>query len=144
METKSEKQKCMESIPGEWKKLSFTGTMEFQNILRILNRYYDAFTATKEKSATQKFREEISYLPESRLEIYTKRFGKYEYLIYCEVIEDGARSRSDTWIHIDGIAEERDMLHEKTIQSHPVYNIVCMRDIFDGHTESVGEKNMVV
>lgn len=144
MNAKSEKQVCMESIPGEWKILTREGTLEFQNILRILNRYYDAFNASKEKSATQKFREDVSLLPDSKVEIYTKKFGKYEYLMYCEVVEDGERSRSDTWIHIDGIAEERDVLHEKTIESHPVYNIVCMRDIFEKHTDSVGDKIMVV
>lgn len=144
MNGKSEKQKSMDSIPGEWKKISPSGILEFQNILRILNRYYDAFSQDKNKSDTQKFREEISYLPGINLECYVKKFGKYEYLVYCEIRENLERVKSDTWIHIDGIAEERDLLKEKDIINHPVNNIYCMKDIYENCTEDVKDREMVV
>jgi hypothetical protein len=130
MNEKSNKQKSMEAIPGEWKKLNSKGILEFQNITRILNRYYTAFTAEEKKTNTQKFREEISYSNPDNLEIFAKKFGVYEYLIYCEIQENNEKIKSDTWIHIDGIAEERDVFMKKEILSHPVYNIVCMLDIF--------------
>ena len=130
MKEKSQKQKSMEAIPGEWKKLNSNGIIEFQNIIRILNRYYTAFSSEDKKTNTQKFREEISYTNPEKLEIYAKKFGNYEYLIYGEIQENNEKLKSDTWIHIDGIAEERDTFMNKEILSHPVFNIVCMSDIY--------------
>lgn len=144
MNGKSEKQKSMDSIPGIWKKITPNGLLEFQNILRILNRYYDAFSQDKIKTETQKFREEISILSIERLDLYVKKFGKYEYLIYCEVRENLERLKSDTWIHIDGIAEERDVFIEKDNSTHPVFNIFCMKDIYETCTEETNEVTMVV
>jgi hypothetical protein len=58
MNEKSNKQKSMEAIPGEWKKLNSKGILEFQNITRILNRYYTAFTETL-KNLEKKFLTQI-------------------------------------------------------------------------------------
>jgi len=144
MNEKSNKQKSMEAIPGEWKKLNSKGIIEFQNITRILNRYYTAFTTEEKKTNTQKFREEISYANPDNLEIFAKKFGVYEYLIYCEILENKEKVKSDTWIHIDGIAEERDVFMKKEILSHPVYNIVCMLDIFNECETLSDLKEMIV
>ena len=144
MKPKSEKQKSMEAIPGEWNKLDENGVLEFQNILRILNRYYEAFSSEKNKTDTQKFREEVSYIQTSKLEFYVKKFGNYEYLVYCEILENGEKVRSDTWIHIDGIGEEQDLFLRKDMLKHPVHNIICMRDLYKDSKALTEEKEMVI
>ncbi len=144
MKPKSEKQKSMEAIPGEWKKLDENGVLEFQNILRILNRYYEAFSSEKTKTDTQRFREEVSYIQTSQLEFYVKKFGNYEYLVYCEIMDKGEKVRSDTWIHIDGIGEEQDLFLRKDMLKHPVHNIICMRDLYKNSISLTEEKEMVL
>jgi hypothetical protein len=144
MKPKSNKQISMEAIPGEWKRLDENGVLEFQNILRILNRYYDAFSSDKDKTETQKFREEASLIQPEKLEFFVKKFGNYEYLIYSEIKENGEKVRSDTWIHIDGIGEERDLFTSKDILTHPVHNILCMRDLYKDSKALTEEREMIL
>jgi|JI10StandDraft_1071094.scaffolds.fasta_scaffold245774_1 hypothetical protein len=35
----------------------------------------------------------------------------------------------DSWIHVDGISQERILMKEKGILKHPVFNIISLQDI---------------
>ena len=75
---------------------------------------------------------------------FVKKFGNYEYLIYSEIKENGEKVRSDTWIHIDGIGEERDLFTSKDILTHPVHNILCMRDLYKDSKALTEEREMIL
>lgn len=120
----NEKIKAMDGIEGDWKEISkVEDVKKFQNILGVLNRYYTQFS---EKSSTQIFRELIASSSPEAVKLSLKKFGEYEYLIKAEVGD-----KSESWIHIDGIAEERKTHASNNNLYHPVFEITCLTDIFN-------------
>lgn len=109
-------------------------TNQIKNLLRIvqvLNRYYNA-TNYSEKSKSQLFREKLLILPvEDIKEIKVKQLGTYEYVINA-TLSDGD---TESWVHIDGIAEEREHLKSRNISEHPVFQITCLEDIVNNRIE---------
>ena len=107
-----------------WKKVGSKQVEDFQNILKVLVRFYDTVLSEREeKNQSHEFRKKLSEMTDTKkVEIYLRKFGKYEYLIYADV-----NGEADSWIHVDGIAEEREQLKGK---DHPVHAIVCMSDIY--------------
>jgi hypothetical protein len=99
--------------------------VELQKIIRVLNRYYNSFN--KEKSVSQSFRELVEQSKPENLKVEVRKFGNYEYLISAEIVNRG----KDSWIHMDGISEERKTFIAKGITEHPVFKIVCLEDIFN-------------
>jgi hypothetical protein len=118
----NEMQQAMDATDGEWKNVSEEGVKEFQKILDVLNRYYSQLG---KKSETQSYREMVANASPDEVKLSLKKFGEFEYLIKCEVGE-----KSDSWIHIDGIAEERKEMASRNNWDHPVFNIVCLSDIY--------------
>ena len=120
----SEKLKAMDEIAGEWKIVSeATQIKAFQRILGVLNRYYSDFG---KKSESLTFRELVEKSNTDDVEIQIKKFGGYEYLIKATV-----GTLSDSWIHLDGIGEEREIHTSTNNLGHPVFSIVCLGDIYN-------------
>jgi hypothetical protein len=107
---------------------------EFIDMLSILNRYY-RLRSDGEVSESQKFRDEVLSKKKSEFRVFLKRFGEYEFLIYLE-IKDKKSKRGDSWIHIDGIKQERDFLIAKgnCDSNHPVFNIICLSDLYESNS----------
>ena len=120
----SEKQQAMDSLEGEWVDLHEESVSEFQKIVNVLNRYYDSFVNKGKISDVQNFRKFICTLKPSDLKVQVKKFGEFQFLIKAESGE-----RSDSWIHIDGIAEERKTLQDSN-PDHPVFGITCLSDLY--------------
>lgn len=120
----NEKQQAMDSLEGNWVDLTEESVSEFQKIVNVLNRYYEAFAKKDEISDTQKFRKFICTVPSTDLKVQVKKFGEFEFLIKAESGE-----RSDSWIHVDGIAEERKGLQNSN-PNHPVFGITCLSDLY--------------
>jgi hypothetical protein len=120
--------KTLESLnleTGMTKEFSEVQIIELQKIIKVLNRYYNSFN--KEKTVSQSFRELVEETQPENLKISVRKFGSYEYLISAEILHRG----NDSWIHMDGISEERKIMLEKGITNHPVFSIVSLGDIFD-------------
>lgn len=101
---------------------------DFKQILRILNHFYSGI---REKiSETEMFREEIIHTKEENLEIFLKKFGDYEYLVAVKIQEE-ENSRMDSWIHIDGVLQEREFMKEIGNLNHPVFSIPCISDLYN-------------
>lgn len=123
IELSKEKEESVNSIPVEsFKEFNVVQIKKFQEILRILNQYYNTFN--KEKSATQMNREKVEKENPENVILKVRKFGSYEYLIDAE-IKGVVR---DTWIHFDGIAEERKLVKNPT---HPIFKIECLEDIYN-------------
>lgn len=107
-----------------WKKVGSKQVEDFQKMLKVLVRFYDAVLSEREeKNESHEFRKALSEMTDTKkVEIYLRKFGKYEYLVYADV-----NGETESWIHVDGIAEEREQLKGK---DHPVHTIVCMSDIY--------------
>jgi hypothetical protein len=110
---------------GMTKEFNQVQIIELQKIVKALNRYYNSFN--KEKSVSQSFRELVEQSQPENLKIEVRKFGSYEYLINAEILHRG----KDSWIHMDGISQERDELRKREILNHPVFKIVSLGDIFD-------------
>jgi hypothetical protein len=128
------KKKKKEFQKTNWKKLQEKSIPEFQNILSILNRYYNQLDSSRNKTESFIFREDVSKESIENLEIYLKKFGEYEFLILAK-INNFDRNRSDSWIHIDGISEERNSHTKANNSNHPVFQIVCLQDLYEEAVE---------
>lgn len=130
-----------------WRKIANVkenGKCAFMDMLQVLNRFYEATQVTEDDS--MRFRKDLvagSIIEASgrkpkryndlflaATSIYIRKFGAYEYLVYVAVDSEG-NHRSDSWIHIDGIAEEREQLTKKGVTDHPVFTITCMSDLYE-------------
>jgi hypothetical protein len=105
----------------EWVKLNPKKLGQFKEILGVLARYYGVFSP--EKSKCQLFREKFSTAKGGQ--VYLRKFGGYEYLVFAKLGEE-----QETWVHVDGIAEERQTLEARGITDHPVFKITCMVDLY--------------
>ncbi|WP_061236579.1 LIC_13246 family protein [Leptospira santarosai] len=85
---------------GVWKEIDSIGKTKFNEILRVLNNFYDSMV--KNKTRDFKF-----LLPQvQNTKIYLQKLDDYSYLIFAEIIESESTMR-ENWIHIDGIKEEQ-------------------------------------
>lgn len=102
---------------------------KFIEIVRILNRYYDlrpnvvltpamAFRKALESMPMEDFKIEV-------IKLRKKKGGQYQYQINAIVGE-----QKESWIHIDGIKEQRDQLEKAGIVAHPVFDITCLTDLY--------------
>lgn len=106
------------------KPLSETQVIEFQKIVKTLNKYYSTF-GSDSKSKSVLFREKIVEVPASKLTISLSQNDTYTYTVHATYLHETYQ-----WIHIDGIQEERDELQEKRITTHPVFQITCLTDLY--------------
>ncbi|MCG6144539.1 LIC_13246 family protein [Leptospira bandrabouensis] len=107
-----------------WREL-VTKKDEFLHILRILNHYYEMRGETKSKQFA--FRRHLADSPPESVQIFFSRLGPYEYQVACRILPE---EQTETWIHIDGIAEERERLKQIGNTEHPVFSLVCLGDLF--------------
>lgn len=107
-----------------WREL-VTKKEEFLHILRILNHYYEMRGETKSKQYA--FRRHLADSSPESVQIFFSRLGPFEYQVACRVLPE---DQVETWIHIDGIAEERERLKQIGNTEHPVFSLVCLGDLF--------------
>ncbi|TGK18080.1 hypothetical protein EHO61_11545 [Leptospira fluminis] len=113
---------------SEWRKLN-KDTLGFFRIVRTLNRYYDSIRQPENIDPTSFRKRLVDTVPE-KTEIFFKKFGSYEYLVFARIFSRG-KSESDSWIHIDGIRQEQDDMRERAVPDHPVFSIRCLSDIYE-------------
>jgi hypothetical protein len=111
-----------------WKELK-TQKEEFQKIVSILNRFYSQNPNFEEKTSSQKFREELAVANQENVRIFIQKFGKYEFLIAAEIQKE-EKLEKDTWIHIDGIQQEREEFRKSGTSDHPVFKLTCLTDLY--------------
>lgn len=107
-----------------WREL-ITKKEEFLHILRILNHYYEMRGETKSKQFG--FRQKLADSDPKHVQIFFAKLGTYEYQVSCRILPS---DDLETWIHIDGIAEERERLTQIGNTDHPVFSLVCLGDLF--------------
>lgn len=112
---------------------------EFLDIIRILNRYYSMHPPTHHPSDAYLFREKMIQCSRDMLRIYLKNFGEYEFLVTVKIIDDN-REQMESWIHVDGIMQERDQLLQEGKSKHPVHNIICITDLFQKSCRKLEEE----
>ncbi|MBK8397138.1 MAG: hypothetical protein IPL26_18130 [Leptospiraceae bacterium] len=138
--TKEKETKPKDSKPNKkngWYEL-VSEKAEFQNIVRILNRYYNLNPQTNHPTPAYVFREEIVLAKLESIRIFLKKFGSFEFLVVVELSSEKG-NRMDSWIHIDGVSQERVIMTEKGNLQHPVFSITCLEDLYKSHTKPVGK-----
>ncbi|PJZ69911.1 hypothetical protein CH373_13320 [Leptospira perolatii] len=134
------KEKEEKSETYSWKKL-IKDQKDFFRIVGILNRYYDYLRGSLEESNSQKFRKRLLETRVEDTEIYFKRFGVYEYVVFAKIrTEQG--SETDSWIHLDGILQERTNFLERWIQDHPIFGIKCISDIYEESCSMISKEEV--
>ncbi|MDF3820435.1 hypothetical protein P3G55_11015 [Leptospira sp. 96542] len=120
----------METTNSQWRELKVRKE-EFLHILRILNHYYEMRGETR--SPQFQFRCQLVGSATDQVRIFFSRLGDYEFQVACSLGQEGP---FETWIHIDGIAEERSKLKGIGQSDHPVFQLVCLSDLFIDAEES--------
>lgn len=105
-----------------------TGISDFQRILQILNRFYRMTHSDGNENSSRTFREEFANAHPENIELFVRQKSRYEYLIFAR-LQDSRGDRTESWVHLDGIQEERDAFLEQGIRNHPVFWIQCLSDI---------------
>ncbi|PJZ44018.1 LIC_13246 family protein [Leptospira brenneri] len=114
----------MKETDQPWREL-VTKKEEFLHILRILNHYYEMRGETKSKQFV--FRRRLADSSPDLVQIFFSKLGTFEYQVACRLLPE---EHIETWIHIDGIAEERERLKQIGNTEHPVFSLVCLGDLF--------------
>ncbi|MCW7479562.1 LIC_13246 family protein [Leptospira kanakyensis] len=114
----------MKETEVQWREL-VTKKEEFLHILRILNHYYEMRGETKSKQFA--FRRTLADSPTDGVQIFFSQIGPFEYQVACRILPE---EHLETWIHIDGIAEERERLKQIGNTEHPVFSLVCLGDLY--------------
>lgn len=128
---------------NQWKEIKPEMKMEFLRIVKILNRYYESQSMGNTRDRSNHFRKSLESKDPGHVSVYLKKFGNYEFLVCAEILEKNPTSAiQETWIHIDGIQEERDSLEKQGIKSHPIYEIVGLNDIYQNGTKATKRKNL--
>ncbi|WP_061298463.1 LIC_13246 family protein [Leptospira borgpetersenii] len=113
----------------DWKELDAQGVKKFKEILGIIDRFRSISIKTKNtKDSPWKFKQDLLKSENIRVFVLPTIDG-HVFLIRCEIYGKG-KTRSDEWIHVDGIQEARDVFREAGILSHPVFEIVCLSDLY--------------
>ncbi|MCE9499807.1 MAG: hypothetical protein K8R21_04820 [Leptospira sp.] len=121
-----------------WKEL-VSRKEDFLNIIKVLNRYYDAHPPKNYPTESHKFRENLLKSDVNSFRIFLKQFGEFEFMVSGQ-INSRSGKQFDSWIHVDGISHERKTMQEKGIMNHPVFEIVCLTDLFMGSSSEIKEK----
>jgi hypothetical protein len=106
------------------------GKEDFLHIVKVLNNYYNMYQPKNHPSESHQFRENLTRTPLSKLRVFLKKFGDYEFLVSAEIIEK-ENKRKDSWIHVDGIKQERNDMEKKGNYDHPVFGMVCLTDLYE-------------
>jgi hypothetical protein len=102
--------------------LDAKGLKSYLSILEKMNRYADAVG-----NDTPSIRKRI--LTEPAEIIVSSTPDKHSYVMEARLIETG---EVDYWIHVDGIAEERERFRKSgTDLHHPVFELECLEDILE-------------
>ncbi|MCZ8239180.1 MAG: hypothetical protein O9346_14460 [Leptospiraceae bacterium] len=125
----------------KWKEL-VERKSDFQHILRVLNRYYENRESSAQLGQSHFFRKRLTEESENNFKIFIKKFGNYEYLIHAEIHAAKQSMEKETWIHIDGISEEREQLEKQGITEHPLFSIIGVGDLFQESTKDSNRKDL--
>ncbi|ALO25287.1 LIC_13246 family protein [Leptospira borgpetersenii] len=119
----------------DWKELDAQGVKKFKEILGIIDRFRSISIKTENtKDSPWKFKRDL--LKSENVRVFVQpTIDDHVFLIRCEIYGEG-KTRSDEWAHVDGIQEARDVFREAGILSHPVFEIVCLSDLYRG-TENI-------
>ena len=112
--------KTAKAVKETWKEIKEeTDKKEFQKIIHILNRYY-ALSGVKNE-----FREKLVLANSESFTVKLKAMAGNAFSVLVEL-----DNVLETWIHLDGIVEERKTMTEKGNLDHPVFKIVCLTDLY--------------
>ncbi|WP_036096573.1 LIC_13246 family protein [Leptospira weilii] len=113
-----------------WKEIDSVGKIKLNEILRVLNNFYDSMV--KNKTRDFKF-----LLPQAQnTKIYLQKLDDFSYFVFAEIIEPESTMR-DNWMHIDGIKEEQVHFTSLGILDHPIFDIPCLTEVYDNHSKVV-------
>ena len=107
----------MENKESSWYEL-VERKAEFIEIIRVLQKDE---TQNSQNEASYEFRSQLVESPIEKITIFIKQFGNYEFLIKAKL-----GNRTEQWIHVDGIQQERDEL----MKDREVFHITSVCDLF--------------
>lgn len=122
----------------KWKTIPQEHLGRFIRILNVLNRYYEL--QKDKKIDGLGFRKKIVESNGESLNVYLKQFEEYSFMVHVKLLDE-----QGSWIHIDGIAEERkqiEIFSFLTSPNHPIFEIDCLSDIFADCIESENQEGL--
>lgn len=115
----------------KWKTIPQEHLGRFIRILNVVNRYDESRDGQKINGL--KFRKKIVESNGDGLNVYLKQFEEYSFMVHAKLLGE-----QNSWIHIDGIAEER----KQVGPNHPIFEIDCLSDIFADCIKSENQEGL--
>lgn len=107
---------------------------DFLGILKVTQKFYSLYRSSDSHSPSPSFLNREELLTADPLNIDMQIIKMKEPYVYTIKAFDRAKREFDeiscTWLHIDGIQEERDKFSKKD-PFHPVFSITNLTDIFN-------------
>lgn len=107
--------------------LNLKGKEEFITILTTICRYKKINKS--QTTSKDQFYFRLIKKPIDRYEIAIEKIAEYDFIVRVFL-----KTKIESWIHIDGILEERNDLRKKRVTDHPVFQINCLYDIVLNNT----------
>lgn len=101
----------------------------YMQILKVLQQYYTMHLIGIQSTCFQ-FRNVFLKELHDQIDncvIQLRRINQFEFLIIA-ILPNGD---SNSWIHIDGIQQEREDYLKKGVKSNPVFEICCLTDLWN-------------
>ncbi|RHX77487.1 LIC_13246 family protein [Leptospira yasudae] len=113
-----------------WKELTQEGVTQFKTILSAIEKF-QSITLRSETTEGSPWDFKRDLLKAKECRIYVKATeDKHVFQIYAEIIEE-EKVRRENWIHVDGIQEAREVFESQGKLGHPVFDILCLSDIYN-------------
>lgn len=113
-----------------WLEIKEEDKKDFLQIIRVLNRFYNESIPKVKWSESMVFRNQLVLLEESEFRVFLKKIGEYEFLVSV-FTKSGVLTKNESWLHIDGIKQERDNFIKTGVNNHPAFTVVCLTDLYE-------------
>ncbi|EKR99932.1 hypothetical protein LEP1GSC125_3057 [Leptospira mayottensis 200901122] len=63
-----------------------------------------------------------------KFEVFLKKVSGYEFIIFLQI-----ENQFESWIHVDGIQEEKDRFLKEGKNDHPIFEHISISDLYENN-----------
>ncbi|AXR59813.1 LIC_13246 family protein [Leptospira mayottensis] len=112
---------------GKWMKL-ISRKNNFRKIVSTLNDFYIPKIPFSKLAEGQKMRIRLAQKKVKKFEVFLKKVSGYEFIIFLQI-----ENQFESWIHVDGIQEEKDRFLKEGKNDHPIFEHISISDLYENN-----------
>ncbi|WP_078125201.1 LIC_13246 family protein [Leptospira alexanderi] len=111
----------------KWMKL-ISRKNDFRKIVSTLNNFYIPKIPFSKLAEGQKMRIRLAQKKVKKFEAFLKKISDYEFIIFLQI-----ENQFESWIHLDGIREEKDRFLKEGKSDHPIFEHISISDLYENN-----------